>query len=143
MTRLPGRRGQAGFTLLEAIVALVLVSTLAGALYSWVNTELSSLTTIQRSVLRANLGRNALAYLEGVNPAAEPSGRFTMGDYQASWESTLLSEMRPGSNYPRGTGLFDIGYYHTRVEITQQDRLVVGYDFTQVGYVQARKPQYE
>ena len=38
----PSRRQQ-GFTLLEAIVALVLMSSALGALYTWINTDLISL----------------------------------------------------------------------------------------------------
>ena len=37
------RCGMRGFTLLEAIVAMVLISAMGGALFAWINTELQAL----------------------------------------------------------------------------------------------------
>ncbi|MFN7475909.1 MAG: prepilin-type N-terminal cleavage/methylation domain-containing protein [Burkholderiales bacterium] len=42
------RRGDFGFTLLEAIVALVLLTTAGLALFSWINNGFDSLQRIER-----------------------------------------------------------------------------------------------
>ena len=57
-----------GFTLLEAVVALVLIATAGMALLDWVNNNLMNLNRVQTLQQRNEAIRSALVFMESVNP---------------------------------------------------------------------------
>src|SRR3974377_946954 len=70
-----GRRvQQRGFTLLEAVVALVLIGTTGMALMAWINTGLETVARVQDASARGEALRNALEQMQTVNPLLEPNG---------------------------------------------------------------------
>lgn len=111
----------AGFTLLEAIVAMALLGAAGMALYSWLNTSFLTLSRVQDANLRTEATRNILAYMEANNPMLQASGEEKMSGYNFSWQAKPLAEPRQNANYPFGTGLYQIGMYETTVDVRKSD----------------------
>ena len=85
MTR--ARNRQKGFTLLEAIVALVLIGSAGMALFSWINGNYISLSRIRDVNARSEATVNVLEYMDRVNPMLTPDGVAPLGAYSIRWRS--------------------------------------------------------
>jgi general secretion pathway protein I len=137
MMGLPG--SQRGFTLIEAIVALVLIATTGMALFSWINSNIITLNRVQLANAQSIATANVLDFMAGINPMVAPQGQATLGDYRIKWDSTVAEPPRDGAGYPYGVSLYQIGLYQTRVNVMQADSQP-WFDFTlmQVGYKRVR-----
>jgi len=82
----PARIGaQQGFSLLEAIVALVILAGSCMALFAWIN---SSLVQLQRAELYVEAGpaiASAAQYLKTVDLTQRPEGSFQSGRVAVDW----------------------------------------------------------
>ena len=109
---------QAGFTLLEAVVAMTLLVVVGGALLAWLN---SGFITVGRMVdvrQRIDESRLALAYLESVNPAAQAEGVVHLGTYTLEWKSKPLTESRPVvGRFSGNPGAYDAALYQVIAQI--------------------------
>ena len=72
-------RAQSGFSLLEAIVAMVVMATALLALYAWLSSSTLGLTRAQAQTRALADSRSALALVETINPMLEPSGQRRRG----------------------------------------------------------------
>jgi general secretion pathway protein I len=111
-----------GFTLLEVIVALVILSTAGLALFGWINQNLATATRLRESQARSQLQIEGISWLATINPVAEPEGQREMGGLRLTWRTTLLEPMRPefdfgGAVVPR----WMIGLYRVNASITRLD----------------------
>lgn len=129
-----------GFSLLEAIVALVLVTMVGMALFSWINTNLSNLSRIQQIQKRHEAVRNAMVFMETVNPTQKPKGDEAVGLYRFVWEAEKLTEPMDNTKGIRGVGLYLVILYETEVTVYVQQELVSIVKLNQVGYEQVRDP---
>lgn len=131
-------RRQRGFSLLEAIVALVIFSMVAMALYDW---QGGNLRTMQRAEAHAQhnaLVRSALGVLADVNPMRTPGGERAMGELTVRWTSTLV-QPRKGNRTAVGLpGDFDVGLYLLDVQVLRHDHPLAAFQVRQVGYRQVR-----
>ncbi len=103
---------QQGFSLLEAIVALVILAGSCMALFAWIN---SSLVQLQRAELYVDAGpaiASISQYLKSVDLAQRPEGTFRSGDITVDWAATVIEQdaSRPatygGSNFT--LSLYDV-----------------------------------
>lgn len=111
-----------GFTLLEVIVALVILSTSGLVLFGWINQNLATATRLRESQARSQLQIEGVSWLATINPAIEPEGEREMGGLRLSWRTTLVEPMRTeftygGSLLPR----WMIGLYRVNASITRMD----------------------
>lgn len=127
-----------GFTLLEVIVALVLIATTGMALLSWINTNLISLQRVQAAQERQDAVRNALAFLDTINPETQPSGETEVGIYHISWVSTALQPAILGVNKWGDEALYNVGLYQTACEVQRDSQLVARFSVRLVGYKQVK-----
>ncbi len=130
---------QHGFTLLEAIVALVLLASTGIALLNWINTNLMSLQHIQQAQQRNQAIRNTLAFMETINPLEQPTGEENLGIYQINWNATALKLPKDGVTSGGDLSLFQIGLYQTEVTIKLKKQPLAHFTLRQVGYKQVRK----
>jgi general secretion pathway protein I len=133
-----GRHAAAGFTLLEAIVALVVFTMGAFVLYGWLSTNV---ITLQRLVdLRASdaATRSALELLHGVNPMLEPEGSRRAGLLEVSWQSTPVAAPRSAVTQVGRPTMFEAGLYELQVRVVQGERELRTFNVRQVGYRQVR-----
>jgi general secretion pathway protein I len=130
---------QSGFTLLEAIVALVLISGTGMALFGWINTNIATLYRVQETSARAEATRNALEYLRTINTMQSPVGEIPMGGYSVRWRSSLLSPVVDGVNRAEGISLYQFALYETHVEIIRESgESWIAFELRQVGYKKVR-----
>lgn len=135
----PHRQGNGGFTLIEAIVAMVLLATLGSALFLWINTNLLSVSRIRDANRQQEIQANALAYLSTINPMEKPEGRVENESYTLSWSSTPITAKQVGISYMYGESLFDLTLYELSVQIYRENQ-EPWFDFNvkQVGYKRSR-----
>lgn len=135
-------KGQAGFTLLEAVVAMTLLVVVGGALLAWLN---SGFVTVERLVdvrQRIDRSRLALAYLEGVNPAVQAEGSVHLGTYALEWKSKALTETRPVvGRYSGNPGAYDAALYQVIARIDGGDGDPVELAVELPGYLLVRHAQ--
>jgi general secretion pathway protein I len=128
---------QRGFTLLEAIVALILIASTGMALLNWINTNLMTLYRVQQVQQRHEATRNALAFMDTINPLEKPQGEETVGIYTFRWEAQAVELPKDGK------GLYQIGLYDTEIEVSLDDELLARFTLRQVGFKQVRQPFFE
>jgi len=85
------KRRQAGFTLLEAVVAMTLLVVVGGALLAWLNSGFMTAQRMSDVQRRLDAARVALAYLEQLNPALQAEGEVHLGAYALSWQSVPIT----------------------------------------------------
>ena len=125
---------QQGFSLLEAIVALILIATTGMALFSWINTNLITLHHVQQTQQRHEAIRNALAFIDTINPLEKPQGEESVGLYIFRWEAYAVRLPKDGK------GLYQLGLYDTEVEVFSDKELLARFTLRQVGFKQVRQP---
>ena len=136
----PGaRRGTAGFTLLEAIVALVVFTMGAFSLYGWLATNVKTLERIQARRDVAQLRLSALDLMELVNPMSDPTGRRAVDRFEVRWQSRPLAPPRQGVTQVGLPTLFQLGLYEVDVRVLVQSREVDRFQLRQLGYRQVGK----
>lgn len=119
--RHPAHRRQAGFTLLEAIVALTLFSLVGLSLFAWLGSNVIALERVQARHAALADARNALAVLETVNPLLEPEGSRLVGTLEVRWLARPVVERRSGIA-PAGTQtIFDLALFDLDVEVRRGD----------------------
>lgn len=129
-----------GFTLLEAIVALVLIATSGMALLNWINSTLMALERVQQAQQRQVATRNALAFMETVNPLDKPRGEVVLGDYTLTWAATAVELPKDGINAFGDKSFFQVGLYDTQIEVKIAETLLAQFTLRQVGYKQVYEP---
>lgn len=134
---------QSGFTLLEAIVAIVLVASSGMALFSWINGNLITLGRVQDNNARTEATQNALELMESINPMLRPSGQTSLGAYQLTWEAKQTGPLTDSVNYPYGIGLWQFALFDTQVSLIHRDgRAWFSFPLRQVGYKRVRSVEF-
>lgn len=130
---------QRGFSLLEAVVATVLISGAGAALFSWINSELGSVSRLQQSNAQAEAMANVLELMHTVNPMLTPEGAFSFAAYRLAWKANPVTQVQDGLSYPQGISLYQLALYDTLVRVNNPDG-THWFDFTlrQVGYKKVR-----
>jgi len=122
-------RADGGFTLIEVLVALVLIATLGFSILNWVNTCLISLEKAKSHQQRMVGVRNAVAFMETVNPMKLPSGQKELGVLRLEWNSTA----HVPSTRSKDTGTFILGLYKTEVKVTLGDEFLQQFEMITLG----------
>ncbi len=112
-----------GFTLLEAIVALVILTTAGLALFTWINASFDSLHRIEFNNNRAAAEVNALEFLRTINPMERPEGETVLGAVTVRWRARPVSDIRPNLTDAQTAGPFMVGLYETEVELAAPPQL--------------------
>lgn len=134
----PSRRAAHGFTLLEAIVALVVFSLGAFALYGWLSTNVITLNRIlERQQLEVAM-HSALDLIRRSNPMEAPTGQRKVGDFTVTWSSTPLEPPKGGVDQSGGPSIFMVGLYELDVRATRDGKEVHAFRVRQVGWKQVR-----
>ena len=135
MTKTP----QAGFSLLEAIVAMVIMATGLLALYAWLSTNTFALTRVQAQASALRDKRAALALIETVNPLLEPSGSRQLEDMQISWTATPIVQRQSGRTRAGMPGLFEVALFSLDVQVRRNRLAVEHFSVRRAGWEQVRQ----
>lgn len=134
----PGPRRQAGFTLLEAIVALTIMATTLLALYGWLSTNTMALNRTRDVARSLQDARAGLAVVETVNPMAEPRGDRKLPPLDVRWVSRPVVERRTGMSRAGTPTQFDLSLYEMDVQVFRDDVLIREFTVRKAGWVAAR-----
>jgi len=129
---------QQGFSLLEAIVALVLMATCLMALYAWLSANTHALGRAAWHAQALADARAARAVLETVNPMAEPDGVREVPPLIIRWRAQPLGEQRFGLIPFGGATQFDLNLYDLEVEVLRDGEVVREFNVRKTGWVAAR-----
>lgn len=137
-------RQDAGFTLLEAIVAIALLGALLVPLYNLMSRNLDGLYRVGDANLQSEVTLNAMAMLETINPMERPAGSVQLGNYVLRWNSVALTAPIDGVGFPAGQSLYQVAMYQTSAEVLRVgrgDQLLnwFSFDLRQVGWKQVRQ----
>ncbi|WP_062059911.1 PulJ/GspJ family protein [Cellvibrio sp. OA-2007] len=130
-----------GFTLVEAMVALVIFSMAAMGIYSWINTNLISLNRVVVVAESEFVVNSVIERLKLVDLRNESDGLFDVAGYQVRWRAELVEPWSQGLS-PRGTvGIYDLGLYRVVVDLNKGGQVVATYSYRQTAWYQAREPK--
>ena len=129
---------QSGFSLLEAVVALVLIAGSGMALFAWINTNLITLARAQRVIEQQQDLRNAVAYMRQVNPMLSSQGAVNVGELRIEWGVQPVTQPKDSVDYPIGVGLHKVTLYLTTVRLFREEEKTAEYQFYQAGYQKTR-----
>ncbi|MET0808637.1 MAG: prepilin-type N-terminal cleavage/methylation domain-containing protein [Pseudoxanthomonas sp.] len=134
----PFRRAASGFTLLEAIVALVVFSLGAFALYGWLSTNVITLYRIRdRQQVEAAM-HSSLDMIRRTNPMEVPGGKRQLNGLEVNWISTLVEPAKPNVDQSGTPAIFVVGLYETHVRVSRGGRELRDFRVRQVGWKQVR-----
>ncbi|MDE3738024.1 MULTISPECIES: type II secretion system protein J [Pseudomonas] len=127
---------QAGFTLLEAVVAMTLLAVVGGALLAWLNSGFRSLQRVEAAEERIEAAQVAMAYLETLNPMQDPNGEVRLGHYLLSWQSSPRSTPKPVvSRHGAQPGIYDAQLFRVETQVRARDELLFRFRLEKVGHV--------
>ena len=126
----------AGFTLLEAIVALTIIGLVLIPLVSFIGQAANQLGRAADSNDQSFAKQSALALMEPINPLTEPHGTLDLDrTITVSWQSQPIIEPSPGILAGTGLPAFRIGFYDVHVSLTRDGSTPwFDFDLRKVGY---------
>ncbi len=135
----PTARKFGGFTLLEAIVALVVFSMGAFALYGWLSTNTIALQRIRDRQQVEVAMHSALDLIRRSNPMENPAGQRQLGDLTVTWNSEPVEPPKPGVDQSGTPDVFMVGLYDVQVRVTRGGDQLHAFHVRQVGWRQVRE----
>ena len=108
------RSRQAGFTMIEVLVASAIAIASMGLLLSLFAGSLDRISRVEEQSQRLILEKEIVGRLALINPAATRSGKGSLGKWTYHWSSQPLTEFRETTDYfssestPRKVALFVI-----------------------------------
>lgn len=127
-------RAARGFTLLEAIVALVIFAMGAFALYGWLSTNLITMQRARAGSEALVVRQSALELVGDVNPMLNPSGEREAGALRVQWTSTPLEPPKRGRVQIGGPSPYMVGLYQMVVNVRLGNRDIGQFSMRQLGY---------
>jgi|SRR5690606_14062842 len=134
------RSDQRGFSLLEAVVALAILAAAGLALFAAMSQSMQMVGRAEDSRTADAAMRNALAWVEQLNPMEAPSGELQFLPYTVSWTSALVEPARPSATGHLQPGLHDVGLYRLHLVLRRDSVVVREFDVRRIGYRQVRAP---
>jgi general secretion pathway protein I len=123
----------AGFTLIEAIVALVILSAVMIGFYDFLSTALNGARRMELASIAYDHRTNALELATSLNPMDMPEGTLDLGKYRVTWTSHVLGGIRQSARYPAGRGIFKVALYRM-VFTFPDDAEIPPIEVTRLGY---------
>ena len=135
------RQGMRGFSLLEAIVALAILATAGLALFASMSQSVQMVSRAERAREADSAVRNAVAWIETVNPMQTPQGEQELGDVTLRWSAQLVEPERDAMTGYLQPGLYRLGLYDVHMELLRDGEPLTEAVVRRVGYRQVREPE--
>ena len=137
------RRKPAGFTLLEAVVAMAIFAAAGMALYALFNTNLISLGRAQDVTAQLPTVYRAMEYLSAIDPAQQPTGQIELDGYAVTWSSRLMEPVRESQTAQGFRGYHELGLYEVTFDINSLDEVVASHKLRVISQRQVRWPSLQ
>ena len=138
--RNPGRAS--GFTLVEAIVALVVLSMSLMATYGWIQVSVEMLIKTDE-VTNQEIGLDQLVgNLQSIDFAKQSAGEYDYGELSFSWIAKPYEKERPGRNVLGRKGAYDHTLYVVSIVVFRGVSRVANYRVRLVDSVLVRPPEF-
>ncbi len=135
MMRMNSKSHAKGFTLLEAIVALVILSTSGIAMYSWLSVSLDGLRRVDDIVAFKQVSDDLDAFFNSVTLTSETEQVFMLNGYKVDWRAELMEPIQRGRNSSGAVNAYEIGLYQVDVLVSNSgNRRIGAYQTRVVGY---------
>ena len=141
-TRPGGANRSEGFSLLETMVALVIFTGAAMALYGLFSTNLTALARVHDASREVPVVRHAVEFLSSINPREKDSGRFAVDAVEVVWSARLLEPIRESQTATGGRGYFEVGLYEVEFILTRDERPLGTWRVRVPGYEKVREPGF-
>lgn len=142
MTRRRSPSSKAGFTLMEALVALAIAAVVIAAVMGLQHQLIDSQIRYDATLKASNLQRDALALVKDINPVDKPEGEIPLPpDLTVSWVGEPVSEDKLTAGFPRGDGNYTATLYALTVSV-QDGRgkdVIPPFKVERVGWVSANE----
>lgn len=135
-----GGSRQEGFSLLEAIVSLAVLASVGMALFAAMAQSVQMAARAEAARERESALRNALAWMQTVNPAQVPNGEQRLGEVVLSWTSEPIEPPRDAMTGYFRAGLYSVGLYRVHLQLTRDGHAFAEMDLRRVGFEQVREP---
>lgn len=135
------RRSDAGFTLLEAIVALAILAAGTMALFAALNGALRAIERAEAAARLDTATENAVALLEVVNPMARPEGEAPLGEFELRWRATVVAGPQDVLTGWFQSGLHEVALYRIDAELWRGAVLEGRFELRRAGWRQVRQPE--
>lgn len=113
-----GRRRRAGFSLIEALVALTIASITLLAIFELQQQMARGQERAQRAIAQSAMQENAIALTRAVNPMERPDGVIALpGAETIRWTSVPKGRPVTNAGFPVGQGAFQVQLYTMTVSI--------------------------
>lgn len=133
------RRASAGFTLLEAIVALTVMAVALIPLVTFIAQSADQLVRAAEANDRSLVTQSVLALMDPVNPMAEPEGSLPLDDdINVSWRSEEIAPPAEGALIGTQLNGFRVGFYGVTVTVTREAAPWFDFTMRKVGYQNLR-----
>ena len=124
-----------GFTLLEAIIALALISLALIPLLTFIAQSSDELVRAGESNERSFVMQSALALMDPINPMAESKGSLALNpNTSVSWSSEVAAKPNDGPLIGAGLTGFRLGFYLVHVTVARGNDPWFTFDMRKVGY---------
>lgn len=134
------RHNARGFSLLEAVVALAILAAAGLAAFAALTQSVQMVGRAERA-READLSlRNAVAWIELVNPMEQPKGQQAMGEFELRWTSRPLEPVRDATTAALTQGLHEVGLYRMQLELWRNGALEREAVLQRIGHRQVRRP---
>ena len=130
----PTLRGQAGFSLLEALIAVALIAAALLPLLALQGQLTRTVLAVERAGTTAKDMTSALSFLRTLNPMRDPEGTEQLGDAILSWTARPASDERPALDQGGAPGRFMLQLYDIEATITYDDGRSVAFSVRALGW---------
>ncbi len=122
MSRRHVKVARAGFSLIEALIALAIAAMMLTALFQ-LQIQMARGQARAISVLEQVAAQeNALALTRDLNPMEEPVGEIALPDGDTiRWSATPQGPSQTNVGFPAGNGQFEVQLYTVTVEVETRD----------------------
>ena len=131
-----------GFSLLETMVALVIFSGAAMALYGLLDTNLAALARVHDVSRQMPAVRQAVEHLSSINPRERDSGRIEIDGLDVVWSARLLQPARDSQTATGGRGYFEVGLYEVEFAMSEGKRSLGTWRMRVAGYERVRESDF-
>lgn len=132
----PIPRHMHGISLIEVIVALVVVSSFGAALFTWAGQTYKTANRAVELMGEIELERNVSELVHSINPAKRPEGKLDTDNHIYEWRSTVTRPPVDHVKHPAGLSPYQVSMHKLTVRVLrrsdgalllEQERKVAGY----------------